>query len=143
MRQHKPARRPRKNPRHLVGRMVNNNNEFSNANNRNFANRKPKRLVNYGYKNLYSTKTGVAKGVRARQNALKRAIDDGYRNVVGRLTNIRNIQSKWPKKHAPRVAIIKEDLTWARKYVAARNRRTKASTLNGTVRRSGRKRAKR
>lgn len=98
---------------------------FYNANNRNFESRK--RLVNYGYKNLYSTKTKRAKSERSRQAALKRAIADGYPNLAKYLTSIEKLQRCWPRIHHPRANILRDDAAWVRRFLASEARKGKSS----------------
>lgn len=94
---------------------------FYNANDRDFESRK--RLVNYGYKNLYSTKTKRAKSVRSRQTALKRAIADGYPNLAKYLTSLEKLQRRWPRIHRPRANILRDDAAWVRRFLAETRRK--------------------
>lgn len=88
-----------------------------------------KHLVNYGYKNLYSTKTKRVKSERARQAALKRAIADGYPNLVRYLTKLEKLQRAWPRIHHPRANVLRDDAAWVRKFlIDARKSRKKTSS---------------
>lgn len=81
------------------------------------------RLVNFGYANLYNTKTKKKKSERARRDALKRALRAGYPDLLGRLLWLAEQQKKWNNKHRPRVKMLLEDAAWLKRFLDSRRAR--------------------